>query len=354
MKNVRLVAAVALGSASGALIGYSALAGGDKVAFPENFDKGTLYATVDRYDNKQYRELYATPAAVDAVRKGQPIPSGTVLTLVQYKAQLDAAGEPLKDANGRFQKGDLVAYTVMEKRDGWGTEYKDDIRNGEWEYQAFGPDKKVNDKANLTTCFTCHKPHAGQDFVISLAGLKGTPEGAMAKPAPGPGVVSISDFKFGPETVVVSKGQTITWHNTDSSPHQVTITGPKAQRSSIALKGQTTQLTPRRCRNLRLHLRPAPGHEGQDRGQGIAGCVKAAMEDLRTPPEMAGFLFGIEPPAPMHRLRDRANLSGRTSWGEFMILQSLAGLPAFLVYFCTAIVAVVAYLFVYTRVTRAQ
>src|SRR6188768_770286 len=39
------------------------------------------------------------------------------------------------------------------------------------------------------------------------------------------------------------------------------------------------------------------------------------------------------------------------SWGNFMILQSLAGLPAFLVYFCTAIVAVVAYLFVYTRIT---
>ena len=34
-----------------------------------------------------------------------------------------------------------------------------------------------------------------------------------------------------------------------------------------------------------------------------------------------------------------------------MVLQSLAGLPAFLVYFCTAIVAVVAYLFVYTHVT---
>jgi putative membrane protein len=66
---------------------------------------------------------------------------------------------------------------------------------------------------------------------------------------------------------------------------------------------------------------------------------------------MAGFLFGIEPPAPVRRLTDRANLSGRMSWGEFMILQSLAGLPAFLVYFCTAIVAVVAYLFVYTRVT---
>ena len=34
-----------------------------------------------------------------------------------------------------------------------------------------------------------------------------------------------------------------------------------------------------------------------------------------------------------------------------MILQSLAGLPAFLVYFCTGVIAVVVYLFVYTRVT---
>jgi putative membrane protein len=34
-----------------------------------------------------------------------------------------------------------------------------------------------------------------------------------------------------------------------------------------------------------------------------------------------------------------------------MLLQSLAGLPAFLVYFCTGLVAVMLYLFVYTRVT---
>lgn len=34
-----------------------------------------------------------------------------------------------------------------------------------------------------------------------------------------------------------------------------------------------------------------------------------------------------------------------------MVLQSLAGLPAFLVYLCTGIVAVMLYLFVYTRVT---
>src|SRR3982074_2758963 len=53
----------------------------------------------------------------------------------------------------------------------------------------------------------------------------------------------------------------------------------------------------------------------------------------------------------MHRPTDRATVMADESGCSQMILQSLAGLPAFLVYFCTAFVAVVAYLFVYTRVT---
>jgi hypothetical protein len=141
---------------------------------PEDYATGVLYTTVDRADNKQYRELYVTPAAaVDAAKKGEPLPDGTVLTLVQYAAKLDAQGNPEKDANGRFIKGNLVAYTVMEKRAGWGKEYPDDIRNGEWEYQAFTADKKVNDKAVLANCFKCHKPLDKQDFVFSYDKLKG-------------------------------------------------------------------------------------------------------------------------------------------------------------------------------------
>jgi plastocyanin len=240
-KSIALAAA--LGGMAGLVLAIQVRAGGDKVAFPENYAAGVLYGTVDRYDNKQYRELYATPAAVDAARSGQPIPSGTVLTMVQYKAQLDAQGNPLKDANGRFIKGDLVGYAVMEKRTGWGTEYPDHLRNGEWEYQSFLPDRKVNDKANLTACFGCHKPHEGQDFVISLASLKGTQPGQMAEPRPGPGVVSIANFLFGPEQVSVAPGTPITWFNTDGSPHQVTIRGSKPQRTAVLLKGQSASLT---------------------------------------------------------------------------------------------------------------
>jgi len=37
-----------------------------------------------------------------------------------------------------------------------------------------------------------------------------------------------------------------------------------------------------------------------------------------------------------------------------MLIQSLAGLPAFLAYFCTAFIAIIIYLFIYTRVTHDE
>jgi hypothetical protein len=167
------IASLAAGAALATAV--PGLAGGDKVAFPENFAKGVLYTTVDRVDNKQYRELFVSPPeAIDAAKKGEPLPSGTVLTLVQYGALLDSQGSPQKNANGRFIKGaNLIGYTVMEKRTGWGTEYPDNIRNGEWEYQAFKADRTPNTAANLTNCFNCHKPlDPKQDFVFSYDKLK--------------------------------------------------------------------------------------------------------------------------------------------------------------------------------------
>jgi hypothetical protein len=172
--TVRMKLSVAtLVGIAGLAVAVSARAGGDKVAFPANHAAGVLYTTVDRADNKQYRELYASQAAIDAAKKGEPLPNGTVLTMVQYAAKLDAQGNPEKDANGRFIKTNVVVgYTAMEKRTGWGTEYPDNVRNGEWEYQAFRADKTPNPGANLTACFNCHKPLDKQDFVFSYDRLK--------------------------------------------------------------------------------------------------------------------------------------------------------------------------------------
>ncbi|HEX5957591.1 MAG TPA: cytochrome P460 family protein [Hyphomicrobiaceae bacterium] len=147
-------------------------AGPDNVKFPEHYAKGVLYATVDRADIKQYRELYITRYALDELKAGRPLPSGTVITMVQYKAKLGADGQPEKDGNGRFIKADMVGIAVMEKRAGWGAEYPAEMRNGEWEYRAFKADGTVNAKADLKTCFMCHRPLDKQDFVFSFDKLK--------------------------------------------------------------------------------------------------------------------------------------------------------------------------------------
>jgi plastocyanin len=228
--------------AAGMLAATSGIAqtpGPNAIKFPEKYGDGVLYATVDRHDIKQYRELWSSKSAVDAVKAGKPIPHGTVLTLVQYKAKVDDKGVPMRDANGRFQKGDLVAYTVMQKDAGFGSGYTEDIRNGDWEYQVFNAEKKVNDKANLKGCFQCHKPHAGQDYVISLARLTGTAPGAKITAKKGMDSVAIADFLFGPEKLEVPKGTYVRWTNVDDSPHQVTVTSANGLRSDVLLKGQT-------------------------------------------------------------------------------------------------------------------
>jgi plastocyanin len=238
-----LTAAAALAAAAPFLTGRSE-AGPEKVRFPD-LDRLKLYATVDRYDIKQYRELYATPEAMEAAKAGRPLPHGTVLAMVQYKAQVDPAGNPVKDDKGRFVKGEVAGYAAMEKQAGWGAEYAEDVRNGEWEYAAFKADRTFNDKADHKACFACHKPHEKIDFVISYARIAGTggqaaaPAPAGAHLAPGaPGHVSIAGFAFTPAKATAAVGQPITWTNSDDSPHQVFVKDANV-RSEILPKGQS-------------------------------------------------------------------------------------------------------------------
>ena len=224
-----------------AIASTGALAGPEKIKFPSDYLKGELYQTLERPDVKQYRELYTQAAVVDAVRKGKPIPSGAVITLVQWNVYEDASGKPLRGPDGRFIKKDVIAHTVMEKQTGWGAEYPASKRNGEWEYQAFNAQGLPNPKANIDACFQCHLPHAKQDFVMSLAKLSNTFPSAQAAAKAPKGDVNIASFAFLPGKISASAGKALTFVNSDDTPHQISVAnGPK---SAVFLRGQRASIT---------------------------------------------------------------------------------------------------------------
>jgi plastocyanin len=244
MRNRMMLAAGFGLAAAGGVIAASAVTGPELIAFPQGYEKWMLYATVDRYDSKQYRELYTSPEAVKAAREGRPIPDGTVIAMAIYSARVDDKGVPQKDAKGRFTKDKLAGVTVMEKRKGWGASVPEEWRNADWQYASFHGDGKPNEKANagIKACFVCHKPHEKQDFVISLAQLAGKfPSGPVAMKS-GMHDVNIGAFSFGPAVMKVGVGQPVTWTNGDDSPHQVTL-AEKGLRTPVLLKGESTSFT---------------------------------------------------------------------------------------------------------------
>jgi hypothetical protein len=156
---------------------------GNKIAFPQRYAEGVMYTTVDHSassrrsatgleDAAQYRKFYAPAGTIKALRNGEQIPSGSVLVMVKYRAKLDSRGNPIKHENNRFIKSDLMGFSVMEKRTGWGTEYPPEIRTGEWEFREFTADQKPNDNVDLVVCFHCHRSQAKTDYVFTFNSIK--------------------------------------------------------------------------------------------------------------------------------------------------------------------------------------
>jgi hypothetical protein len=110
-------------------LAWQAMACGELVRFTENYAEGARYATVKR--GQHQRRAVHKPRSDRRGEERQPIPSGTVITMEDYR------------------DGKLFRYVVMEKRMGWGAEYLPEKRNGEWEFQAFNADKTVNRNENL-------------------------------------------------------------------------------------------------------------------------------------------------------------------------------------------------------------
>ncbi|MGA5692801.1 cytochrome P460 family protein [Cytobacillus pseudoceanisediminis] len=123
------------------------------VKFPENYDKGVNYTTVNRGNVRE--ELYTSREVIEAVQNGQPIPDGTVITLEIYRDE------------------ELDEVFVMEKRTGWGDQTPQGTpRNGDWQYQEFNGDRSLDYEEDIGRCFSCHANQERDDFVNTLDEMK--------------------------------------------------------------------------------------------------------------------------------------------------------------------------------------
>jgi hypothetical protein len=146
--------AIALGITTTTAPSWQAMADNGLVKFPENYADGVHYVTVQRRNITE--ELFTSRTAIEAAKRGEPLPSGTVVTLVDYRG------------------GAIHRYVVMEKRDGWGELSPPDIRNGDWLYREFAPDGSPNLAEGGSRCMACHRSQAEHDFVFTLDRMRAT------------------------------------------------------------------------------------------------------------------------------------------------------------------------------------
>jgi cytochrome c553 len=144
-----------------------------RVAFPENYRKDfTYYTSINFPDRKQVRRYYANRLALQAARDGRPLPQGSVLFVEVYGVKLDEAKNPITGADGFYVPEKLLFYTAMETQPGWGDDFPELFRNGDWNYAVFTTDKKPRAGVNQAECLACHKPLAKDSYVFSLEALR--------------------------------------------------------------------------------------------------------------------------------------------------------------------------------------
>ncbi|RTL90019.1 hypothetical protein EJV44_22005 [Ancylobacter aquaticus] len=142
----RPIAIAILSVAALLAIGWQVHAEATRVTFPE-ISKLTHYTTVRRGNVTEH--IMTTPAAIEAVKDGQPIPAGTHFVLVDYR------------------EGKVYRYFVMEKGEGWGADYDERRRTADWQFQWFWPDQTINTNENTARCQSCHQSQASNDYLFT-------------------------------------------------------------------------------------------------------------------------------------------------------------------------------------------
>jgi cytochrome c553 len=140
-----------------------------QMKFPADFPNGYfLYDTTNKDDQNAVSKSFINKVGYDAIKAGKPLPDGSAVLVVNYAAKLDANKKPVVEKDGKWATDKVMSYAGMEARANWGKDIPELIRNANWNYAVFGPDKAPRTEINQAVCLACHKPQAQSSFVFGL------------------------------------------------------------------------------------------------------------------------------------------------------------------------------------------
>lgn len=144
----------------------------ERISFPRDYKtQFENYLSLDRVQNPdQIIRLFANNVAIEAVKQGRELPAGSVIVGEVFKAKKDDDGNVVTSSLGRRVRDKLAAVAVMEKGEGWGAKFPDELKNGDWDFAIFAPDGERLNK-DLNTCRSCHAPLAKTQHLFSLEHL---------------------------------------------------------------------------------------------------------------------------------------------------------------------------------------
>jgi hypothetical protein len=139
------------------IAGLQAHAEPNRATFPK-LDELVHYTTVRRGEVTEH--ISTTRAAIEAIQKGLPVPNGTHFVLADYRDEK------------------IFRYFVMEKGAGWGNDFEERRRTGDWQFQWFKPDRTINLQENTARCMACHASQKDSQYLYTakrLSEFRGKP-----------------------------------------------------------------------------------------------------------------------------------------------------------------------------------
>ena len=141
-------------------LGLSRVVASKSLEFPSKYQQDFVhYAAIACPNNHILRQIYANSMAVNAARENNPLPDGSVIVMETHSA--------IADANGQLTPSRLNNIFIREKHSDFGTEYPENLRNGNWKYAWFSPTGSLV-SGSETSCLSCHTKVRDRDYVFTL------------------------------------------------------------------------------------------------------------------------------------------------------------------------------------------